>query len=93
MEQQNRSAIVLLACAGHTAKDIVKLKIIPKATVTRVFKRFREESKVDTKEHKTWKDSKRIPRFLIHIHDNSCKETQGISFYSVSRSQWRPWHD
>ena len=38
MEQQNRPAIVMLAHAWHTAKNIVKLTKLPKATVYHVFK-------------------------------------------------------
>lgn len=63
MEQQNRSAIVVLARAGHT----VKLTKLPKATVYRVYKQFKEEGKIDRKEHKTRSDSKRNPRFLAGL--------------------------
>ena len=60
----NHSVIVVLACAGHTAKDIVKLTKLPKATVYRVFKWFKEESKVNRKENKTPSDFNRTPKFL-----------------------------
>ena len=63
MKQQNRSAI---ARASHTASDIVTLMKLPKATVYRVFKRFKEESKVDWIKS-TWIEVilSAVPRFLL----------------------------
>ena len=52
LEQQNHSTIVMLAHTRQTAKDIVKLMKLPKVTVC-VFQQFKEDSKVDRKEHKT----------------------------------------
>ena len=62
----NYSTIVILTHARHSAKDIVKLTKLPKATV-HVFKLFKEESKADRKEHKTQSDSKHTPRFLTGL--------------------------
>ena len=56
----------MLARGRCTAKDIVKLTKFPKATIYHVFKRFKEDSKVDRKEHKTQSDSKRaLPGFML----------------------------
>ena len=88
MEQQNRSALIVLVSAGHTAKDIVKLTKLPKATVFSVFKRFKEESKVDWKEHKVRSEFKRTPRFLAGLK-HSIEANPSISMttlYTVSRS-------
>ncbi|XP_014768890.1 uncharacterized protein LOC106868207 [Octopus bimaculoides] len=67
MEQQNRSAIVVLVRAGHTTNKTVKLTKLPNATVYRVYKQFKEERKIDGKEHKTRSDSKSNPTFLAGL--------------------------
>ena len=64
MEQQNRFAIIVLARGGNIAKDIANLTKPPKATVYRVFKWFKEEFKIERKEHKTQSDVKSTPKFL-----------------------------
>ena len=64
IEQQNHSTRVMLACTGHTTKDIVKLVKLSKATVYWIFK---EESKVNWKEHKTQSDSKHTLRYLAGL--------------------------
>ena len=46
-EQQNRSAIIVLAPDGYTPKDIVKLTKLPKATVYRIFKQFKSPGLIE----------------------------------------------
>ena len=68
IDQQNRSIIVMLTCIRHTAKDILKLTNFLKQQFIMFLNDFKEETKVDRKEHKTQSDSKCIPRFLIGLN-------------------------
>ena len=78
MEQRKRSAIIILARAGHSPSEIVKLTKLLKATVYRVYKYFKEEGKVDRKAHKLRSDSKRSPRFLAGLR-RSIKANPSVS--------------
>ena len=67
MEQYRRFAIFRLKRTGHNAKDIVQLLIGPKTTVQHDFKRCKDHSVADSKDHKTPSDSKRNPRVLAAL--------------------------
>ncbi|QQP58471.1 Uncharacterized protein FKW44_003805 [Caligus rogercresseyi] len=50
MEQEKRSAIIVsLARAGRTASEIIKATKLPRSTVFRVLKAFKEEGKTQRK--------------------------------------------
>ena len=67
MEQANRSAIILLARAGHSTADIVRLTKLPSSTVYDVFKAFKDIGKTERKHHALRSDAKRTPRFLAGL--------------------------
>ncbi|QQP51442.1 Hypothetical protein FKW44_012811, partial [Caligus rogercresseyi] len=52
MEQEKWSAIIVLTCAGRTAAEIMKGTKLPRSTVFRVLKAFKEEGKMQRKDHK-----------------------------------------
>ena len=58
MEQKHRSAIAVLADAGHPPAKIVKMTKLPKSTVYRVYTAYKKLGSVVRKEHTTRSDSK-----------------------------------
>lgn len=67
MEQTKRSAIAVLADAGHSARDIVKMTKLPKVTVYRVYKNYVKSGTVERRKHSTRSDNRRTPRFLAGL--------------------------
>lgn len=67
MEQEHRSAIVVLARAGHSAAEIVRLTKLPSSTVYDVYEAFKETGKDKRRQHKLRSDAKRTPRFVAGL--------------------------
>lgn len=86
MESENRSAIAVLARAGHQARDIVKLTNLPRATVYRVYNTFMKSGDVSRKKHAPRSDKKRTPRFLAGLK-RSIKANPGTPMTTLAKNR------
>lgn len=67
MEQTNRSAIIVLARAGHSPAEIARHTRISSSTVYDVYNAFKESGKEERKKHSPRSDAKRTPKFLAGL--------------------------
>jgi hypothetical protein len=96
MEQANRSAIVVLARAGHSAAEIVRLTKLSSSTVYDVYKAFKETGKAERKHHAPRCDAKRTPRFVAGLKRSitanpstpmtTLAKNRSVSVSTISRS-------
>ncbi len=84
VEQERRSAIIVLVCAGHSAKDIIFMLKSPPATVYAVIKRFKARGSSGRSKQSPRSDKKRTPEFLSDL-DKSITANPGESMTSLTK--------
>ena len=86
MESENKSAIAVLARAGHQARDIVKLTNLPRAIVYWVYNTFMKSGDVSRKKHASRSDKKQTPQFLAGLK-RSIKANPGTPMTTLAKNR------